>query len=282
MAYEVKIEVFQGPIDLLLQLITRQRVDIYDVSLSEITDEFLAATRRMETLDLESATGFLVVAATLLELKSLRLLPARAGDPSEGRLLEERDLLLARLVECATYREAGSWVNAGLASGGRFFARTAGLEPRFVDLAPDLLARVTLDDIARRAAAALAPKPDPQIDTTHVNPVTASVKDAIVELCGRLETEPRVSFDQLCGRITERIEVVVRFLALLELFKAGAVDIGQADRFGDIVATWTGEVDVHQVVAEAEEYTVEVEPATSTTGQRGEPVVSTVRAREGT
>ncbi|MPZ68963.1 MAG: segregation/condensation protein A [Actinobacteria bacterium] len=271
MAYEVKTDVFQGPIDLLLQLITRQRVDIYEVSLAEITDEFLAATRRMETLDLESATGFLVVAATLLELKSLRLLPSRAEDPSEGRLLEERDLLLARLVECATYREAGSWVNAGLASGGRFFARTAGLEPQFFDLAPDLLVRISLDDIAGRAGLALAPKPDPQIDTTHVNPVTASVKDAIVELCGRLEASPRVSFDELCGRITERIEVVVRFLALLELFKAGAVDLGQADRFGDIVATWTGEVDVHEVVAEAEEYTVELpEPA----GQR-QSVVST-------
>lgn len=255
--YEVKLEVFEGPIDLLLQLITRQRVDIYDVSLSTITDEFLAATLRMETLDLESATGFLVVAATLLELKSLRLLPARAGDPAEGRLLEERDLLLARLVECATYREAGSWVNAGLISGGRFFARSAGLEPQFVDLAPDLLAKVTLEDLALRAALALAPRPEPEIDTSHVNPVTASVKDAIVELCVRLQSASVVSFDELCGRITDRIGVVVRFLALLELFKAGAVDLGQADRFGDIVATWTGEVDVQQVVEDAEEYTVQ-------------------------
>ncbi len=256
MTYEVKTEVFQGPIDLLLHLITRQRVDIYDVSLSTITDEFLAAIDRMEELDLEAATGFLVVAATLLELKSLRLLPSRYGDAIDAKLLEERDLLLARLVECSTYREAGTWVNAQLAAGGKYFARSAGLEPQFVDLAPDLLARVTLDDLAARAAEALAPKPEPEFDTSHVNPITASVKDAIVELSGRLEGSPSLSFDELCGRITDRIEVVVRFLALLELFKAGAVDISQADRFGDIVAVWTGEVGVLEVVDEAEEYTL--------------------------
>ena len=255
MSYEVKTEVFEGPIDLLLHLITRQRVDIYDVSLSTITDEFLAAIGRMEKLDLEAATGFLVVAATLLELKSLRLLPSRS-DAVDSSLLEERDLLLARLVECSTYREAGTWVNGELAAGGRFFSRTAGLEPRFLELAPDLLAKVTLADLAARAAVALTPKPEPEFDTSHVNPITASVKDAIVELCGRLEGAQSLSFDDLCGRITDRIEVVVRFLALLELFKAGAVDIAQADRFGDIVAVWTGEVEVIQVVEDAEEYTV--------------------------
>src|SRR3990170_8750914 len=110
MAYEVKLEVFEGPIDLLLHLITRQRVDIYDVSISTIPDEYLKAVEQMTQLDLEIATGFLVVAATLLELKSARLLPSRRMDEAEAQLLEERDLLLARLVECTTFREAGVWV----------------------------------------------------------------------------------------------------------------------------------------------------------------------------
>src|ERR687892_741338 len=109
MPHEVKLEVFEGPIDLLLHLITRQRVDIYDVSIATITEEYVAALEQMEGIDLETATGFLVVAATLLELKSARLLPGRSADDYDGKLLEERDLLLARLIECATYRRAGQW-----------------------------------------------------------------------------------------------------------------------------------------------------------------------------
>ena len=124
MTHEVRLEVFEGPIDLLLHLITRQRVDIYEVSIAEITDEYLKALGAMEGLDLEAATGFLVVAATLLELKSIRLLPAPDRDnDGDLALLEERDLLLARLVECATFREAGAWLFAGLQRGTNFHAR---------------------------------------------------------------------------------------------------------------------------------------------------------------
>src|ERR687893_994101 len=130
MAYEVKLEVFEGPIDLLLHLITRQRVDIYDVSLSQITEEYLAALSGLDAADLETATGFLVVAATLLELKSARLLPGRRGDEAEAALLEERDLLLARLVECSTFREAGMWISQALASGEGFHGRSVSLEPQ--------------------------------------------------------------------------------------------------------------------------------------------------------
>ena len=124
MAHEVRLEVFEGPIDLLLHLITRQRVDIYEVSIATITDEYLQALGAMEGLDLEAATGFLVVAATLLELKSARLLPAPdRDDDGDLALLEERDLLLARLVECATFREAGAWLFAGLQRGTDFHPR---------------------------------------------------------------------------------------------------------------------------------------------------------------
>lgn len=256
MAYEVKLEVFEGPLDLLLHLITRQRVDIYDVSLATITEEYLAAMEAMGDLDLETATGFLVVAATLLELKSARLLPRTGDDEAASKLLEERDLLLARLVECATFRDAGAWIAAGLRAGDAFHGRAVTLEERFVDLAPDLLARMKLADLGLAAAAVFAPKPVIELDTSHISPIKASVKDAITELAATLQQHRTLSFEALCGSQIERIEVVVRFLALLELFKAGAIEIDQATRFGDITASWTGEVDAEEVLADAEEYTV--------------------------
>jgi len=257
MAHEVKLEVFQGPIDLLLHLITRQRVDIYDVSLSSITEEYLSAVEAMEHLDLEAATGFLVIAATLLELKSARLLPARGLDPGDSRLLEERDLLLARLVECATFREAGSWIALGLDAGRLFHGRSVGLEPRFVELAPDLLARTSLADVGHAAATALTPRPLLELDVSHVALARASVKDAILELSEELMASGSLSFERLCGRLETRLDIVVRFLALLELFKAGAVELDQKDRFGDITASWTGEVFAQDVLEDIEEYALD-------------------------
>lgn len=257
MGYEVRLEVFEGPIDLLLHLITRQRVNIYEVSLSTITDEYLKAVSSMENLDLEGATGFLVVAATLLELKSARLLPSASDGEGDSSLLEERDLLLARLVECATYREAGAWIAAALRRGEDFHGRAVALEAPFVEAAPDLLANTSLERIAAAAGALLAPRPVPVLDVSHVAPLTASVADAILELAARLKVESRVSFEELCGRSPERIEVVVRFLALLELFKAGAIELDQAERFGDITASWTGAAEAEEVVEGAEEYAVD-------------------------
>lgn len=241
MTYEVRLDVFEGPIDLLLNLITRQRVDIYEISISTITEEYIGALDQMESLDLELTTGFLVVAATLLELKSARLLPGRSLDDVDAQLLEERDLLLARLVECSTYRSAGEEIAVGLAAGAGFYPRLVSLEPRFADIVPDLLARVSLMDLGRAAARMLAPKPQVVLDTSHVAPIRVSVRDALHELRAELEDGREKSFVELCRGHTDRIEIVVRFLALLEMFKAGAVELGQADRFGDITAAWTGE-----------------------------------------
>ncbi len=271
MSYEVRLEVFEGPLDLLLHLITRQRVDIYDVSLATITQEYLAAMGALDELDLETATGFLVVAATLLELKSARLLPRRGDDDAASKLLEERDLLLARLVECATFRDAGAWIAAGLRVGEAFHGRAVTLEERFVDLAPDLLARVRVADVARAAERVLAPRPVLELDTSHVSPIRASVKDAIAEISATLQVNETLSFDELCRDRPERIEVVVRFLALLELFKAGAIDLDQAVTFGAITASWTGEVSPDEVMAEAEEYTVIEPPAPGSTRPVPEP-----------
>jgi segregation and condensation protein A len=258
MPYEVKLDVFEGPIDLLLHLITKQRVDIYDVSLATMTDEYIQAIAARD-LDLESATGFLVVAATLLELKSGRLLPRTGIEDADGTLLEERDLLLSRLVETSTYRAAGQWLWQGLEAGAAFHGRTAGLEPRFQGLAPDLLAGLELERLSAAAAVALTPRPVPMLDTSHVAPVVVSVRETILDLCETLKYESSLTFEQICAGAPGRIHVVVRFLALLELYKAGAIELDQADRFGDIRAAWTGEVDAAEVVMDADEYAVQVE-----------------------
>lgn len=258
MSHDVRLDVFQGPIELLLHLITRRRVDIYDVPLASITDEYLAAMAAMDGLDLESATGFLVVASTLVELKSARLLPAQRVDDSDGRLLEERDLLLARLVECATYREAGSWLRSRLAAGELRYPRSVSMEPEFLELIPDLLRGVSATALGSIAARILAPKPEVELDISHLEPIRASVRTAIADMAGKIEGAGRASFAHLCVG-APRIEVVVRFLALLELFKAGAVDLDQIDRWGDISVEWTGETTVDAVVEAAEEY--ELSPA---------------------
>lgn len=257
MPHEVKTEVFEGPIDLLLQLITRQRVDIYEVSLAAITEEYLRVIEHLDDLDLDQATGFLVVAATLLELKSARLLPQASADDADPQLLEERDRLLAKLVELSTFREAGAYLSSELTAGEAFIGRAVALEPHLMDLVPDPLDGLTGEHLARAAARALAPKPVVELDTSHVTPVRESVRDAIGELAARLHSDGTTTFRALCGPGRTRIEVVVRFLALLELFKAGAIDLVQGDRFGEITALWTNDIDPSSVMEEADEYTLE-------------------------
>ena len=266
MAHEVRLEVFEGPIDLLLHLITRRRVDIYEVSLATITEDYLAAVATAEDLNLDAATGFLVVAATLLELKSARLLPSLSDESERSALLEERDFLLARLVECATYREAGLWISNELILGERFFGRAGGsgdLEElgvtdrsNLASRTSDALAGLTPDMLATAAAQALAPAVERRLDISHLAPITASVKDAIYQVAGLLESRSPASFAYLSGAAANRIEVIVRFLALLELYKGGAVELEQAARFGDIVVSWTGEVEASEVVSDAEEYSL--------------------------
>jgi segregation and condensation protein A len=266
MAHEVKLEVFEGPIDLLLHLITRRRVDIYEVSLATITEDYLTAVARAESLNLDAATGFLVVAATLLELKSARLLPSRSDESERSELLEERDFLLARLVECATFREAGMWISDELIQGERFFGRSGGSRDieelglmksqTLASNAAEALAGLTPDILAAAAAQPLAPRVGRRLDISHLAPITASVKDAISQVAGLLSGRSPASFAYLSGGARSRIEVIVCFLALLELYKSGAVELDQAVRFGDIAVSWTGEVEVGDVIAGAEEYSL--------------------------
>jgi segregation and condensation protein A len=238
--YEVQTPVFEGPFDLLLHLILREEVDLYALSLAHIVDAYLVELERMEGLDLAVATEFLLIAATLVELKSRRLLPGEddVDLDEELALWEERDVLLARLLECKTFKDASAALAQLARAAGRSHPRTAGPDERFVDLLPDLLANVTGDDLRAAFLRAVAPKPMPRVLLDHVAPIRASVTDAVAELLDELPRAGRISFRALTDSLAERLDVIVRFLAVLELFKQGIVDLEQANNFGDLVVVW--------------------------------------------
>jgi segregation and condensation protein A len=243
--YEVSTPVFEGPFDLLLHLITSEQVDVYDVSLSRIVDGYLSELDRMDRLDLDVATEFLLIAATLIELKTKRLLPGHDDTDldEELQLYAERDTLLARLLECKTFKDAAGELERLARLAGRSHPRVAGLEDRFIDLAPDILAGVTAADLAQALVKALTPKPAPRVDLDHVAPIRANVRDALEELVRELPRTQRTTFRQLTGHHHDRLEVIVRFLAVLELYKRGLVDIDQAGNFGELEISWVGPAD---------------------------------------
>jgi segregation and condensation protein A len=256
--YQVSTPVFEGPFDLLLHLIAREEVDLYQVCLSTIVDAYVAELERMAgALDLERTTEFLVIAATLVELKTRRLLP-RAADTEleeELALFEERDLLLARLIECRTFREAGAALARLADAADRSRPRTAGPEERFLSMAPDLLAGVTPADVAAAWGRVVAPKPVPHVALDHVAPIRASVGDAVQELARVLPAVGRATFRRLTAGLDGRLEVIVRFLAVLELYKQGLVELDQVSTFGDLEVTWLADGDaLAELLASADSY----------------------------
>ena len=246
MPYEVQTPVFEGPFDLLLHLILREQVDLYEISLSTIVDAYLAELDRMQQaeggLDLEIATEFLLIAATLVELKARRLLPGRDDVEldEELALWSERDLLVARLLQCKTFKDAARVLVRMGDDAGRSFARAVGPEEHFLAVTPDLLAGVTPAQLKAAFLKAVAPKPVPKVDVRHLHMVKANVSDAVAELVDELPRIGRISFRRLTQSLVDRLEVVVRFLALLELFKQGLVDLDQPSSFGDIEVVWLG------------------------------------------
>jgi segregation and condensation protein A len=263
--FEVRTPVFEGPFDLLYQLITQEQVDIYEVSLGAIVDAFLAEVAQLEHLALEPATEFLVLAAALVELKTRKLLPgAEVLDDDEPLWLDSRDVLLARMLEYRTFKDAAATLRRLLEAGSLVVARTAGPEEPYASLAPDPLAAVTpiqLRDAARRA---LTPKVVETIDLEQIAPLRISVRDAAEELLAALPRHGSITFRQLTRGLTDRIEVIVRFLAVLELFKQGAVELDQVECFGDIevrlIAVGDDRVELDLVALERDWEPVEVEP----------------------
>ncbi|MDY7103946.1 MAG: segregation/condensation protein A [Actinomycetota bacterium] len=242
MAYEVQTPVYTGPFDLLLHLILREQVELYEISLVEIVDAYVTELERIESLDLEIATEFLLIAATLTELKARRLLPdTDDGELDEDLALwEERDLLLARLVECKTFKDASAVLERMALAAARTRARHVGLDDRFRDLVPDVLAGVTPEDLRDAFMAATRPRPRPRVELDHVAPIRVSVADALAEVAEEVRQNGRCSFRSLTAGCTERLEVIVRFLAVLELCKQGVVDLDQAGVLGEISVSWAG------------------------------------------
>ena len=236
MGYEVRTPVFEGPFDLLLHLILRSEVELFELSLSAIVDTYLTEIERMETLDLDIATEFLLIAATLVELKARRLLPDVGGTELDEELLrfEARDLLLARLLEYKTFKDAAESLQVLITRADRSLPRVVGPEEPYRSLVPDPLDRITTRQIAAAARRAFTPKPQPRVDTDHVAPVRASVADAIVVVLDRLPMGIPTSFRSLVVGAFDRVEAVVRFLAVLELFKQGLVDLDQIETFGEL------------------------------------------------
>lgn len=256
MPYEVQTPVFEGPFDLLLHLITREQVDLYEISISTIVDAYIAHLASMEHLDLDVATEFLLIAATLIELKTRRLLPGRDDIDldEELALWEERDLLLARLLECKTFKDAAEALSALASTAERSHPRRAGMEERFLSLVPDVLAGVSRDDLKAAFLRAMTPKPQPRVDLDHVAPIRASVRDAVEELVDELPRIGVITFRHLTQELAERLAVIVRFLAVLELYKEGLVDLDQTENFGDLTITWLGDEAVTLESLAVEEY----------------------------
>ncbi|CAN5689181.1 segregation/condensation protein A [soil metagenome] len=242
MSIEVATPVFEGPFDLLLQLILAEEVDLYEVDLARIVDAYLAEIERMQTLDLDVATEFLLIAATLVELKARRLLPGRADVDLDDELAlwEERDLLLARLLECKTFKDVSAVFGQLADASGLCVPRQVGPDDRFDGVTPALLAGVTPNRLRDAAVVALTPRPVPRIDMFHVAPVRVSVADAVAELIDELPRVGRITFARLTADLGERLDVIVRFLAVLELFKQGMIDVDQTEHFGAISIEWCG------------------------------------------
>ena len=241
MAFEVATPVYDGPFDLLLHLILKEEVDIHEVSLTRIVEAYLEEIQRMQMLDLDVATEFLLIASTLVELKTRRLLPGREDMDldEELALWSERDLLLARLLDCKTFKDVASVFSQLTERASLSFPRRSGPDERFADLLPDILDGVTPVRLQRAYLRVTQPKPPTSIDLFHVAPIRASVADALMEMLDTLPKLGKVTFRQITEAIYDRIEVVVRFLAILELYKQGRVSLEQSDRFGDIEVQWT-------------------------------------------
>jgi len=240
-AYAVTTPVFEGPIDLLLHLVQSHELDVVDIPLAPVVDAFVAElTEHRDELSLDVISEFLLVAAILLEMKSRGLLPGPDDVDEDEELTgyDQRDLLVARLLECRAYAAASDVFYALIEMASRSVPREVGLDDGFVVHAPDLLAGVTPEQLAEAFRRGTAERAAPSVDLSHVTVDTVTVFEAVEELVGTLPGLGPTSFRALTAHLAERIEVIVRFLALLELCKLGKVVLGQGATFGDLEVTW--------------------------------------------
>ena len=240
--FSVKVGEFEGPFDLLLSLISKHRLEVTELALHEVTDEFIEYIRAQGAeWDLDEASGFLVVAATLLDLKAARLLPSgEVEDEEDLALLEARDLLFARLLQYRAYKEVSAVFVERMAGAAKRVPRTVGLDPEFAALLPDVLITLGPDQFAALAARALAPKPVPEVSISHIHMQRVSVRDQAAILVKRLRQHRSSTFRALVADCDTTLLVIGRFLALLELYRERAVMFEQLAPLGDLTIRWTG------------------------------------------
>jgi segregation and condensation protein A len=240
--FEVHLDVFEGPFDLLLALISKHKLDITEVALSQVTDEFIGyISARSDGWDLDQVSYFLVVAATLLDLKAARLLPSgEVEDEEDLALLEARDLLFARLLQYRAYKEVAAAFAARMTAAARRFPRRVPLEPRFAQLLPEVLLGLGPVEFARLASVTLAPKAPPTVSTEHIHAPMISIRDQARIVAARLRELGRASFRQLTAGAAGNYEVVASFLALLDLYKEDVISFEQVAPLGELYVTWTG------------------------------------------
>ncbi|MFZ4265035.1 segregation and condensation protein A [Streptomyces arboris] len=251
--FTVRLVNFEGPFDLLLQLISRHKLDVTEVALSKVTDEFMAYIRAMgPDWDLDQTTEFLVVAATLLDLKAARLLPAaEVEDEADLALLEARDLLFARLLQYRAYKQIADIFSGRLESEARRHPRTVGLEDHHAELLPEVVISIGPDGFAKLAVKAMQPKPKPQVYVDHIHAPLVSVREQAGIVVERLrEAGAAVSFRTLTEDAPDTLTVVARFLALLELYREKAVTLDQDEALGDLMVAWCGGADAEPVVTD--------------------------------
>jgi segregation and condensation protein A len=244
--FQVRLTNFEGPFDLLLQLIFARRLDVTEVALHQVTDDFIAYTREIgPELGLDETTAFLVMAATLLDLKAARLLPAGQVDDEEDlALLEVRDLLFARLLQYRAFKHVAQMFAELEATALRSFPRAVSLEDQFTDLLPEVMLGVDSERFAQIAAIAFSPRPVPTVALQHLHELQVSIPEQAIKLLAMLEARGSgqwASFSELVADCAAPIEVVGRFLALLELYRSRAVAFDQSEPLGVLQISWTGE-----------------------------------------
>lgn len=246
--FSVHLENFDGPFDLLLQLISRHRMDITDVAIASVTDDFISYIRELEKTEagwkLDQATEFLVVAATLLDLKAARLLPSgEIEDEEDLALLEARDLLFARLLQYRAFKEIAAILAERIAEQERTFARSVSLDPIFAALLPEVLIGVTPERFAAIANRVLTPKTAPTLSVEHLHLPLVSVAAEAIHVVNSLRRHKTMTFRALVADASNTLVVVARFLSLLELYKDGSVRFEQVIALGELQVTWIGAIE---------------------------------------
>lgn len=243
--FEVHLDVFSGPFELLLGLIAKHKLDVTEIALAQVTDEFVAHLRAAQDAgldwDLSQASDFLLVAATLLELKAARLLPTTRDDAEEDlELIEARDLLFARLLQYRAFKQVAATFEERMATVGRIFPRDVGMEEQFTRLLPELVMTITPDQLAAIAARAMIPKPPPSVGLTHLHAPQVSVREQAEVVVGLLRGRGAVDFAELVRDADTTLVIVARFLALLELYREQVVSLDQSEALARLTVRWTG------------------------------------------